>query len=79
MGRVSDKTARRKAQAAEYNKRLKERVDNLLTLDYDVYKSGSYNGEESWCYRKCGELENGSAWDSQEAVVDHLETKLNLK
>lgn len=78
MGRTADRTARRKAKAEQWLKEFNERKAKLKQLGYEVYLSAKVYGEESWCYRKNGELLEGLAWDHEVSVVDYLERKLKI-
>lgn len=78
MGKAADRTARRRAKEEQWRKEFQKRKDKLKKLGYEVYLSAKVYGEESWCYRKNGELLEGLAWDHEVSVVDYLERKLKI-
>lgn len=79
MGRTADRTASRRAKAEQWIKEFKERKAKLKSLGYEVYLSSKAYGEESWCYRKDGQMLEGLAWESENGVVSYLEDKLNIE
>ncbi|MCW8314195.1 hypothetical protein K7A41_23415 [Sphingobacterium sp. InxBP1] len=79
MGRTADRTARRKAQSEQWCKEFQKRKSKLKSLGYEVYLSAKAYGEESWCYRKDGQILEGLAWGSENGVVSYLEDKLNIE
>lgn len=78
MGRAADRTARRKAEAKEWNKEFDQRKDALKKQGFEVYLSSKAYGEEGWSYRKDGKLIEGSAWESENGAVSYLEDKLKI-
>ncbi|WGQ15604.1 hypothetical protein [Sphingobacterium faecium] len=78
MGKAADRTARRKAEAKEWNKQFNQRTDALKKQGFEVYLSSKAFGEEGWSYRKDGKLIEGLAWDSANGVVSYLEEKLSV-